>query len=213
MSDSAPEPHPQGMEPAQDVPAPSATGQGGMLSGGDAFVVAWNPVPTASRVATASRSLRMSLVSSLLFPVVILVVWLATGRSNQILVTLALVSLAISAVFAIARIVRLAAARRALARVPRGDAMRIDREGITVTSLEESPGAAPTFLPWLQVTGVRAAGKSTGVGPDLVVSYPGGQWRAPLSFLDALPGTIDSALRAYSGARVGLDLSGLDALW
>ena len=66
------------------------------------------------------------------------------------------------------------------------------------------------YVPWEQVAAVVGRGRSLGRGPSLVVTrHDGPAWSVPLSFLDAQAGTIDNAIRVFSGGRKGLDISGL----
>ncbi|WP_257478223.1 hypothetical protein [Acidipropionibacterium jensenii] len=64
---------------------------------------------------------------------------------------------------------------------------------------------------WPEVAEFAVLGSSLGAGPVVrLVDSGGHRWEVPVSWLDALPGTIDSAARAWSGGRTGLDVTGLD---
>lgn len=112
--------------------------------------------------------------------------------------------------FVIWRYLELRSARRSLAQVPAGEALRIDHRGVHASN---GGGDQATTYDWAGLGALRAAGKKVGAGPQLIVEHAQGQWQVPLSYLDTLPGTIDSAVRAYSGGRRGLDLSGMDSIW
>lgn len=173
----------------------------------DEFRVAYNPVPSAARVAALSARLKRSVLNgvlSLAFWVVVF--WwqhdTSPGLAWGILGLGVLVSLALFAGTAAAWLV----ARRDLAGVGTGDALVIDRTGITGLA----PGVPPVRIPWEQVAAVIGRGRSLGRGPNLVVTrHDGPAWSVPLSFLDAQAGTIDNAIRVFSAGRKGVDLSEL----
>ncbi|HEX2856671.1 MAG TPA: hypothetical protein VHO26_04200 [Propionibacteriaceae bacterium] len=173
----------------------------------DEFRVAYNPVPTAGRVAELSARLKRSVLNGLLSLAFWLVVFFwqrdrSPGVAWGILVVGLLVSLALFAGTAAAWVL----ARRDLAGVGTGDAMVVDREGITGIPA----GGEPVRIPWEEVAGVLGRGRSLGRGPNLVVTrHDGPAWSVPLSFLDAQAGTIDNAIRVFSGGRKGVDLSEL----
>ena len=173
----------------------------------DEFRVAYNPVPTAARVAALSARLKRSVLNgvlSLAFWVVVF--WWQRDRSPGLawgILGLGLVvSLALFAGTAAAWLV----ARRDLAGVGTGDAIVIDADAITGIR----PGGGAVRIPWEQVSAVVGRGRSLGRGPDLVIArHDGPAWSVPLSFLDAQAGTIDNAIRVFSGGRKGIDLSDL----
>lgn len=170
----------------------------------EAFVVGYNPVPTAGRVARARSQVKWN-AWSLVFLVALVLGYhylLPGGGWRQTLISFG-VGFAIWLGFFIWRVVALRRARQALERIGTGEAFRIDHSGIH---------AAEQTMAWPQITDVKAVARATGDGPDFVVEHTGGRYAVPLSFLDAMPGSIDSALRAYSGGRRGMDLAGLDSL-
>ncbi len=173
----------------------------------DEFRVAYNPVPSAARGAELSARVKRAVAQGLLSLVAWgAIFWWQRDRSTAIawgvLVVGALVSLAVVAVIVGAWLL----ARRDLSSVGTGDAMVIDRAGITGMS----PGTLAVHMPWEQVAAVVGRGRSLGRGPSLVVTrHDGPDWSVPLSFLDAQAGTIDNAIRVFSGGRKGLDISGL----
>lgn len=83
------------------------------------------------------------------------------------------------------------------------------------SSLERIPAhpadPALDLVRWSEVAEFSVLGSSLGAGPVVrLVDSEGHRWEVPVSWLDALPGTIDSAARAWSGGRTGLDVTGLD---
>jgi hypothetical protein len=71
--------------------------------------------------------------------------------------------------------------------------------------------SALDLVGWGDVSEFAVLGSSIGAGPVVrLIDAAGNRWEVPVSWLDSLPGTIDSAARAWSGGRTGLDVSGLD---
>lgn len=173
------------------------------------FVVGFNPVPMANQVATLGLRLR----SSILWTLVGAGIWTAlwwTQRERWGSPWLLVAGYGVSLVLIIVTALRLLNARRNLSRIGRGAALEATRQGLRLHTLE----GAVLDLEWDQVRVLKASGLKVGAGPELVVEAVQGKvWSMPLSFLDALPGTIDGGVRAMSGGRHGLDLSGLDAIF
>lgn len=142
---------------------------------------------------------------SLAFCVLVLLFW-SSDWSPAMKWGLIGVWLGLSLVWLIISIVGFARAKRDLALIEQGPALVISPAGIRLHAPRERQ------LGWHEISSVRVAGMSLGAGPDLVIGGEEELGRVPLSFLDALPGSIDSALRAYSLGRVSLDLSSLDSL-
>lgn len=158
--------------------------------------------------------MRRALWSLGIYLVVSVVLWL--WLRSQLTLTQVLIAGIPSAILVLAFLVwrwlELRSARRALGKVPAGEALRIDHRGVHVDGEGGGERASRSF-DWAGLSDLRAAGSKVGNGPDLVVEHREGSWTVPLSWLDTLPGTIDSAIRAYSGGRRGLDLSGLDSIF
>lgn len=175
----------------------------------EGFVVGFNPVPMANSVATLASTLRGSILWTLLGAAIWTGVWW-TQRERWGSPWLLVAGYGISIVLIIVTALRLVNARRNLSRIGRGAALEATRQGLRLHTLE----GAVLDLDWSQVRALKAAGLRVGAGPELVVEAVQGKvWSMPLSFLDALPGTIDGGVRAMSGGRHGLDLSGLDAIF
>lgn len=170
------------------------------------FRVAYNPVPTANRVARQGSLVRRTLVQSLLGAAVwTALVWWQKDR-------LPAMSWWLVAGYALAlvqigwHVVRLVLARRDLAGIGTGDALIIGVGGITGIR----PGAEPVAIPWSQVGSLVGRERVGGRGPDLVITrHDGDAWSVPLSYLGVPAGTIDNAVRVFSQGRKGLDLGDL----
>lgn len=180
----------------------------------EAFLVGYSPVRAAGRVAKAESLVRRGLWSVGIYAVLTVVLWfvfrtqLSIGQFLLGGIPAAVIVLG----FLVWRYLELRSARRSLGRVPAGEAMRIDHQGVHVDEGTQGQGAEKLF-DWAGLSDLRVAGSKLGAGPDLTVEHRDGEWKVPVSYLDTLPGTIDSAIRAYSGGRRGLDLSGLDSIW
>ncbi|MGO4957250.1 hypothetical protein ACTQ49_08255 [Luteococcus sp. Sow4_B9] len=215
-----PPPAPGPLPPGQRSEGRVPEGVGGGAFGGEqaadpsrpfdpGYVVGFNPVPMAHAVAQLGSRLR----SSILWTVIGAAIWTAVWwwqRENWGSPWLLVAGYAISIVLIVVTAIRLLLARRNLARIGRGPALQAGREGLRLHTLE----GAVLDIEWDDVKALRAAGLKVGAGPELVVEARQGKvWSMPLSFLDALPGTIDGGVRATSAGRHGLDLSGLDSIF
>ncbi len=170
------------------------------------FHVAYNPVPTANRVAKQGRLVLRSIIQVILGAAVwSLVLW--WQRASIPGVRWWLVAGYLVAVGQIAwRVARLVLARRDLAGIGTGDALVVSASGIT----GERPGQERLDIPWAQVASLVGRDRIGGRGPDLVITrHDGTEWSVPLAFLDAPVGTLDNAVRVYSGGTKGLDLADL----
>ena len=170
----------------------------------DELVIGYNPMPATQRVAHFRAMIRSRLIWFALAVVicVAIYVWQRQHLDGLSTVALFVMGLGFSAVWVVIAVVGHLAAKRSLDSIGEGTAVTVDRDGI------ELAGAR---TPWTQVAKVATARGRLGMGPDLLVTDAAGTSRTvPLSYLDTLPGTLDSAIRAYSSGRHWLDTSGLD---
>ncbi|QLQ15119.1 MAG: hypothetical protein HZY73_04740 [Micropruina sp.] len=172
------------------------------MNGGE-FVVSYAPEPAMQAVARRKAELRQRVFSLVISILIGVAIWyfyrdqLGTWGPWVIALSSAtgLIWLAIS-------LVGLSIARGELKRVGEGPAVAVTREGLWV---------AAQWLSWPQVGGLKAEPRSLGRSPELVFESREGQSaRVPMDYLDALPATLDSAIRALSGGRSWIDLSRLD---
>ena len=170
----------------------------------DELVIGYNPMPATQRVAHFRALIRSRLIWFGLAIVMCIVIylWQRSNLDGVSSVALFVMGLGFSAVWVVIAVVGYFAAKRSLDSIGEGTAVTVDREGIDVGG---------TRTAWAQVAKVGTARGRLGVGPDLVVTDLAGAARTvPLSYLDTLPGTLDSAIRAYSAGRHWLDTSGID---
>jgi hypothetical protein len=101
---------------------------------------------------------------------------------------------------------QLASAGLLVAGMATGPALRVDPIGVVL----DDSGRAQRIA-WPQVGVIGAKAHADLAGNELVVSRPGlADWRVPFRFLDVMPGTIDSAIRAHTMDERTLDLTRLD---
>lgn len=177
----------------------------GSMQTPEGFIVGHSTVSSASRVARSQGALRRTFLSLLVFLGIVAVLQLVSADGwtmRSVLVSL-VPGLVIWAAFLAWRLVSLRSARADLARVGTGEAFRIDHQGIRLADTGEVIG-------WGDIREFKVDGSARGAGPLLVLEHTRGRHVVPLTFLDTLPGTMDSALRAYSGGRRGLNLANLD---
>ncbi len=170
----------------------------------DELVIGYNPMPATQRVAHYRALIRSRLIWFGLAIVICIGVYVWQRASLDAVSTVALfvMGLGFSAVWVVIAVVGYLAAKRSLDSIGDGVAVTVDRQGIDIAGARTE---------WANVTKVGTSRGRLGVGPDLVVTNATGATRTvPLSYLDTMPGTLDSAIRAYSAGRQWLDTSGLD---
>ncbi len=164
----------------------------------------------ADRVATERGRVVMNSISlgcTLLGLVgVLLYVWLGRdgdfGDVFRMLTWLLSVSAGVSLAILIARFLWLSRLRAAVRAVGEGLAFVVSRWGIE---------CAEGRVPWAEVDRVAVSKGAWGHGHRLRVDrVDAPPFDFPLAGLGVLPGTLDSAMRAYSAGRHGVDLSILD---
>lgn len=173
------------------------------------FTVGLTPVPTAARAVRHRRALRSQLVSAAVSLLLLVLLYYffspqwGAGVFWWFGVLWAVSTLAWIAIPVVGGL----RARRALATIGQGDALVIDSGGI------EFLQPRPIRAAWSEITGLRIDGRSFGAGPDLVLEVAGSPVaRIPLSFLDASPAAIESAVVARSLGRVRLDTTGMERM-
>jgi predicted nucleic acid-binding Zn ribbon protein len=169
------------------------------------LVLPYDESQVLEKVRRRRRRMR-SQVFSLIITAVILVViylWQRDQMAGRAYGTLYAVVLGISVAFLVVYLVRYLLAKRELARVGTGTALRIDRHGVEVSG---------TFVPWPEVRSLAVAGASMGRSPVLRVERTSGtSISVPLNQMQVRPATLDLTARAYSAGRHGVDLQALDS--
>lgn len=171
------------------------------------FAAGLTPLPTAARVAQKRSALRWRIISTVISLAILAVIILTLGRDWPRDWTIAMVAIWVgsSAFWIAVSVFGLQRAKRDLGRIQDGVAFFLDPDGVEFVT----PPAPP--VPWDRVTALKLAGGLSGAGPSVVLEADGvAVAKVPASFVDASPAVIDSAARAYSLGRVGLDVSALD---
>lgn len=107
----------------------------------------------------------------------------------------------ISLAFLVAAFLAWRQAKRILAGLGQGLALRIGRPGVEI---------AGSYVSWHDLKDIAVTKGKLGHGPQLTVTRTDGYSLAvPLDQLDIYAATLDSTARAYSGGRFGVDLTAL----
>ena len=194
-------------------PAPVAQSHYGFSPQGSSrqgFVVGFNPVPTANLLATRKRIVVMRVISLVVTALIDVAFWWFTrGNPGPWRWWVIAVSMATAVGYLVFAVVQVRRAGRALKGIGAGEAFVIHRDGIAW----DPRGPQAAGPPASQIVFVGTGGRAPVPGTNFVVKTAGGAtYRVPLLYLDALPGTIDGALRAYTGTAVKLDVTSLDAM-
>jgi hypothetical protein len=172
-----------------------------------AFTAQFTPVAMARAASGLRKQILVRVISMGISWGIAFILWWYYGRpTSGYLFWALIIGASIPLIWLIVTGVRLALLKNRLAAIGTGPAVRIDPLGLVIAAEN-----GPKRIPWAQVTHIGAKAHLGVVGPELVVQAQGAQdWRTPFSYLDVLPGTIDSAIRAHTGGRRSLDLSKLD---
>ena len=176
---------------------------GGML-------VSYSPVAMAQRAARF-RALLFRQWLGVAISVVISVVWwlIFSPELYSLLFWLLIASVAWSLLRVLATIVKLRRARKTTSQVPLGPAFQIDNHGLVLSTVPEGERVG-----WPEVRLIKGRNKFFNPGPQIEFAWGNNRtWSVAIIVLDAAPGVIDSALRAFSLGRFGLDLSSVDEIW
>ena len=93
-------------------------------------------------------------------------------------------------------------AKKILAAMGQGIALRLGRPGVEI---------AGGYVPWSDLGSLAVTKGKIGHGPQLTVTRTDGHsLSVPLDQLEVYPATLDSTARAYSGGRFGVDLAALE---
>lgn len=172
----------------------------------DELIVPFDPGELAERVRRRRRGMWSRVISLVITVVVVYLIYRFAGdgslQTGGFLSVYGVV-IAISVLWFVGYLIAWLRARRALARMGHGTAVRIGRPGIQV---------AQTFTPWSDVASLAVTPARRGRSARLEVRRTTGTpVSVPLEEFVLHPATLDSTARAYSGGRHGVDLSALDS--
>ncbi|MDR2930215.1 MAG: hypothetical protein LBV06_04855 [Propionibacteriaceae bacterium] len=167
------------------------------------LVVGFNPMSAANKVAYFVRQIRSRLVWLIIAAVICVWIWLWQRQtmSAQNVGFLFGVGMAYSLVWLVIAVVNWRRAKKTLASITPDVAMAVSRWGLWIQ------GAS---VPWSDVSRVAIAPGRFGGSPTLTVARVSGPVSSiSLAVLDMMPGSIDAAIRAYSGGQQWIDTSKL----
>jgi hypothetical protein len=168
------------------------------------LLVPYDPEPLTEKVARR-RALVRSRIISLVITVAILIavyLWQRDQLHGTGFLVVYSVVLGTSVIWLVVVLILYVRARSALRGLTSGVAIRVGPPGIQIGGLA---------APWSQVASVAAVKPGLGKGPVLRLSLVDGrQSVVPFDHVTVFPATLDSAVRAFSASRHGVDLSALD---
>jgi len=175
-----------------------------------AFEANFTPVMLAAKSSAFRSGLMRNLLILVLAAVVYGILYLTQKPMNPTAKSWILWFGGFSLVLGIFSGARLWWVNHLLARLGRGVAVRIDPAGMIITGKQGRERVL-----WSQITAVASKNHQHIPGPELLIQGQGKKqrWKVPFSYLDVMPGSIDSAVRAHTGGRMQLDLSRLDRIW
>ena len=110
--------------------------------------------------------------------------------------------LGISVAFGVFSFLAWRQAKKILAAMGQGIALRLGRPGVEI---------AGGYVPWSDLGSLAVTKGKLGHGPQFTVTRTDGySLSVPLDQLEVYPATLDSTARAYSGGRFGVDLAALE---
>ena len=182
------------------------------------LVVAFNPVPSASRVAHHHATRFRLAVQALVVVIIGGLLWALTADAFELSTVMWMFGawVVLFLVLFVIQNLRLHAARKDLLDVGEGPALIVNSDGLSVRRIlrtGEDDSVAPTMdeIGWKDMTSIKGGGSSIGSGPGLVVHADDGrQWEVPLSWLDCPPADIDAAVSTASRGRVRVEQAGVD---
>lgn len=168
------------------------------------LVVGYNPLPAAERVAHYQALVRSRLLW-LGIGVAVLIglwFWMRDQLDPAQTVWMFVVGLAFSGIWLVVAIVMYFRAKRGLDKInsAQGYAVRVDPVGIEI---------ADKSVAWPQVASISTVRKLGGEPMLTLRDTSGATASVPITFLDTLPGSLDSAIRAYSRGSQWIDTSKL----
>ncbi|MGI8459004.1 MAG: hypothetical protein ACR2LI_12950 [Propionibacteriaceae bacterium] len=169
------------------------------------LAIPYDPVPTWNRIARYQRLLRGRLIGLAITVVILagITIWQRERAPLAFLVlgNVIVLGLALAAVGVTWWLAR--RARSAVRTLGEGVALRVGRSGVELVGRRTR---------WDQLASLDVVKGPLVLGPRLRVrDRAGAEVTVPWDQLEVKPATLDTAARAYSGGRHGVDLSGLEA--
>jgi hypothetical protein len=175
------------------------------VSGISELTVPYDPQPVNEKVRRRRRQMRSRLLSLGITVVIMAVIyiWQRDQLQGAGIFVVYGVLLGLSLVWLLVTVIGYLQARKELAGMNSGTAVRIGPPGVQV---------AGVFAAWPEVASLRAVPGGIGRSPVLqLTTISGAQARVAFDQIPAYPATLDSTARAFSAGRHGVDLSALDS--
>ena len=166
--------------------------------------VSYDPSQLVAKTERRRRRLRSRLISLGITVAVLVAIYLWRRHEQEEVGYIAVyaVVLGLSLAWLAVTLIAYLRAKRDLATIGNGVALRIGPPGIELANL---------YVPWPEVASVATVKGGLDRAPALeLTSTAGARARVPLDQISVFPATLDSATRAFSGGRHGVDLSALD---
>lgn len=189
-----------GVGPAHEVPRSMWFSTGSPY---EELALPYDPTAAEQRVKRRRRRFVARVVSLVLTVVIMTVIylWQREQFTYPTLWVIYGVALGISLTFLAFALLAWLQARRILAALGQGLALRLGRPGVEI---------AGAYVPWAELGSLAVTKGKVGHGTQLTVTRTDGySLSVPLDQLDVYPATLDSTARAYSGGRFGVDLTAL----
>jgi hypothetical protein len=168
------------------------------------LVVSYDPGPLTEKVERRRHLIRSRLVSLAITIALLALIyaWQREAMQGAGFVIIFAVVLGISLAWLAATIVLFVLAKREMRTIGSGVAIRVGPPGIQVAGL----GA-----PWSQVAAIDTTKGGIDRGPRLRLRLIDGRHaEVPLDQVTVFPATLDTAVRAFSAGRHGVDLSAVE---
>jgi hypothetical protein len=169
------------------------------------LIVPYDPEPLAAKVARRRRLVRSRVISLVITIALLLLIylWQREDMQGAVFVVIYVLALATSLGWLGASIALYFVAKRELATLGSGIAIRVGPPGIQVAELAAS---------WSQVAAIDTIKGGLARGRRLRLALTDGrQASVPLDQVNVFPATLDSTVRAFSAGRHGVDLSALES--
>ena len=167
------------------------------------LIIGFNPMSAASKVAYLGSQIRARLMWLVVSVIICFVIWRWQGQSlsGSYIGWFFAIGIGYSLIWLLVGVIGWSRAKAALAAISPGVAATVDRQGIWMQG---------TGMAWPQIAKVAITPGRFGGSPNLVVRrLDGPPVDISLALLDAMPGAIDAAVRAYSGGAQWIDTSKL----
>lgn len=168
------------------------------------LVVSYDPGPLTEKVERRRHLIRSRLISLAITIALLALIyaWQREAMQGAGFVIIFAVVLGVSLAWLAASIVLFVLAKREMRTIGSGVAIRVGPLGIQVAGL----GA-----PWSQVAAIDTTKGGIDRGPRLRLTLTDGRHaEVPLDQVTVFPATLDSAVRAFSAGRHGVDLSAVE---